>query len=342
MKFIRKRDPRYKAHQAAQKGSVSQPAKTPIGQPSSQTPGTATPLAPAFVAQGWQNTSHGNAADLEWSLAEGGDEEEWECVACGKSFRSEAAWDSHERSKKHLKAVERLAREMAEENDALGLEEDMAALAVEDDEQAEDNSEAVESLREPPSTESARDQSLDVAPGSDDKEMEDERPTGRKAKKMKSNKSSRAPSPSPPRASRNSRRRRNRDAEREPDPSTPPTPPAVGVADPSPSQTQESRGEDAEAAVGVDADRPLMEVHSPDDGESGAHGVQSEISKREKRRAREAAKKAAVSALVVVTTYPLRPVHLEPCTHTQSRISGRSARIAGVLPRAGPCSSLLT
>jgi hypothetical protein len=39
--------------------------------------------------------------DLEWAAAEGGDDpEEWECVACGKIFRSEAAWDSHERSKK--------------------------------------------------------------------------------------------------------------------------------------------------------------------------------------------------------------------------------------------------
>jgi DnaJ family protein A protein 5 len=51
--------------------------------------------------------------DLEWAVAEGGDDEqEWECVVCGKAFRSEAAWDSHERSKKHLKEVERLKLEM--------------------------------------------------------------------------------------------------------------------------------------------------------------------------------------------------------------------------------------
>jgi DnaJ family protein A protein 5 len=64
----------------------------------------------------------GNAdADLEWAAAEGEDPEEWECVACGKTFRSEAAWDSHERSKKHLKEVERLRREMQDEEDELEL-----------------------------------------------------------------------------------------------------------------------------------------------------------------------------------------------------------------------------
>jgi len=50
--------------------------------------------------------------DLNWAAAEGDDLEEWECVACRKTFRSEAAWDSHERSKKHMKEVEILKREM--------------------------------------------------------------------------------------------------------------------------------------------------------------------------------------------------------------------------------------
>lgn len=61
---------------------------------------------------------------MEWAAAEGGDDpEEWECVACGKIFRSEAAWDSHERSKKHMKAVERLRSEMEEDEEEFGLGE---------------------------------------------------------------------------------------------------------------------------------------------------------------------------------------------------------------------------
>ena len=76
-----------------------------------------------YVEQDWQKVEGRRADDdLEWAAAEGGeDPEEWECVACGKSFRSEAAWDSHERSKKHMKEVERLKREMEEDNEKLGL-----------------------------------------------------------------------------------------------------------------------------------------------------------------------------------------------------------------------------
>jgi DnaJ family protein A protein 5 len=62
---------------------------------------------PEYIEQDWQRIEHkyeDNDAG-EWDEAEGG--EEWECVACGRTFRSEAAWRSHERSRKHLKEVER-------------------------------------------------------------------------------------------------------------------------------------------------------------------------------------------------------------------------------------------
>jgi len=60
-----------------------------------------------FVEQEWQRvsvTNEGNEAG-QWDDAEGA--EEWECVACAKAFKSEAAWLTHERSRKHLKEVER-------------------------------------------------------------------------------------------------------------------------------------------------------------------------------------------------------------------------------------------
>jgi DnaJ homolog subfamily A member 5 len=79
------------------------------------------------VEQDWQKIGDGNlgVADLEWVVAEGADSSNvFECVACGKSFKSEAAWDSHERSKKHLKAIEMLKREMEEEEEELGLGQD--------------------------------------------------------------------------------------------------------------------------------------------------------------------------------------------------------------------------
>lgn len=76
-----------------------------------------------YVEQEWQKVdTHSTHGDLDWAAAEGEDPEEWECVACRKIFRSEAAWDSHERSKKHMKEVERLKREMLEDEEELGLD----------------------------------------------------------------------------------------------------------------------------------------------------------------------------------------------------------------------------
>ena len=120
--FVRKRDPRYKTY-------IAQQAKSTEKVSSTSAPGTATPkksaLASTFVAQDWQKVAEpsDSAADLEWARVEGAEDEEWECVACNKTFRSEAAWNSHERSKKHLRAVEQLKREMQNEE----LELDLAA-----------------------------------------------------------------------------------------------------------------------------------------------------------------------------------------------------------------------
>lgn len=48
--------------------------------------------------------------------------EEIECVVCKKVFKSENQYQAHERSKKHIKAVEKLRREMRRENKDLDLE----------------------------------------------------------------------------------------------------------------------------------------------------------------------------------------------------------------------------
>lgn len=148
--FLRKRDPRYKAHLAAQAVAASSSASTPSGArtPSSSRPPSVAPISQFdFVAQDWQKAqTPADAEDLEWAAAENA-QEEWECVACAKTFRSEPAWDNHERSRKHLKAVEELRRQMREESEELGLEGDDAEAEVEDDDVEDD-----EDTGEPPKT----------------------------------------------------------------------------------------------------------------------------------------------------------------------------------------------
>lgn len=119
--FIRKRDPRYKAHLATQSK-----ANKSLSQGKTPTSGSSTPRpqpAKTYVEQDWQRvhaTDDDADADLDWAAGEG-NAEEWECVACGKTFRSEASWDSHERSKKHMREIEKLKREMWQEEEAIDL-----------------------------------------------------------------------------------------------------------------------------------------------------------------------------------------------------------------------------
>lgn len=116
VKFIRKRDPRYKAHQ---KDLASAPTTRETMKSSSTKPAV-NPTS--YIEQEWQKMDSKYDDDgMQWAMAEG-DMIEWECVACRKSFKSEASWDSHERSKKHMKQVALLQREMEEEEALLGLE----------------------------------------------------------------------------------------------------------------------------------------------------------------------------------------------------------------------------
>jgi DnaJ family protein A protein 5 len=131
--------------------------------------------------------------DLEWAAAEGKDPEEWECVACGKIFRSEAAWDSHERSKKHMKEVERLTREIQEEDEGLDLEGQGQTTMVTMPEEEQD---ILESKSSSPPTEVETELESDPRIPCTDQEVEvsvdeeEQRSSGRQKKPSKTHKSS--------------------------------------------------------------------------------------------------------------------------------------------------------
>jgi DnaJ family protein A protein 5 len=271
--------------------------------------GTATPnAAVAFVAQDWQKVAESGAADLEWALAEGDEEEEWECVACGKSFRSEAAWDSHERSKKHLKAVERLAREMAEEDETLGLTEDGAAAdgRVADDDGSAGLIEEIEALQV---GEESLVEDVDVQPASGTR-SEADHPAGpqpplhggdqdvdfapRSKKVLSKMKKPRAPSPEDTRPVRSTRRRgADRERQLNGELSLPPyAGPATGKQRSSVSidRIAEQREDQGHTSAGKDEDADAGEANV---ASAALNGAGPELSKRDKRRAREEAKKAA-------------------------------------------------
>ncbi|KAI9451065.1 DnaJ-domain-containing protein [Lactarius psammicola] len=284
--FVRKRDPRYKPHIARQGQS---PTPTPAA-------GTTTPkrMAPksTFVVQDWQKVTELSdaAADLEWARAEGTEDEVWECIACNKTFRSEAAWNSHERSKKHLRTVEQLKREMEDEELELELGQADGGFA---DTDAEDHEEADGQViasaaatagdigdEEPPKAPPDR---VIPAPVPDKEEDSTEthdsvhRPGRQRQTQKKSHTPSLEPSPVPsdPEASQlGAARRSSAHRQTEGDPELP----------------QENRetlnlGEPHH-------DESLGDVGREGDEVGTASSTKGEMSKREKRRAREAAKKA--------------------------------------------------
>ena len=154
--FIRRRDPRHKAFQAQQQAGVSAAAQAEREEwrraEAAKRQEEKRAQAASFRAQSWQMAEapttewddFGSGEELDAQAQEDdegdlsddsleGDEPFWDCVACNKRFQSEAAWSNHERSKKHKKEVQRLKREMLEDDLALkDITQDTAALKVSD------------------------------------------------------------------------------------------------------------------------------------------------------------------------------------------------------------------
>ncbi|KAL1745730.1 hypothetical protein HDZ31DRAFT_35786 [Schizophyllum fasciatum] len=208
-KFIRKRDPRYQAHQAAQAARSSAP--TPKPGPST-TPARQAEPAAAYVEQEWQKAAHSDThADLEWAFAEGEDPEEWECVACGKSFRSEAAWDSHERSRKHMVQVERLRREMEAEDEELAFEEgELEADDVGAEEGAGDGDagDVIEPPRSPSPSPSVEVRNPSASPPPET-QVEDDDPAEATSGSSRKKKQAKPPAPERERVPKSARKRRD-------------------------------------------------------------------------------------------------------------------------------------
>lgn len=186
--FVRKRDPRFKAHQEAQeKAKVGPEADAKRRAYVARMEQERQARANAFQAQSWQvvdenayDESEGELSSDEEDDDEGeaddddadgavNDEDEagqesadWDCVACDKSFRSQAAYANHEQSAKHRKAVRALQKKMRKENKEWGLDgnDDLAhsaqVMSLEEDldEQESAANQALDEVDEQPAAQS--------------------------------------------------------------------------------------------------------------------------------------------------------------------------------------------
>ncbi|RAH71037.1 putative C2H2 finger domain protein [Aspergillus aculeatinus CBS 121060] len=126
--FVKKRDPRYKSNvqnesqrqEFLRRSTAAQAARSrAVNQAKFR----------EYVAPEWAMSQDHSEIDSDGSFNVSDVAVElFDCVVCDKSFKSTKQFETHERSKKHIKAVKQLQREMRAENKQLGLVDDFSTL----------------------------------------------------------------------------------------------------------------------------------------------------------------------------------------------------------------------
>ncbi|RAL06296.1 putative C2H2 finger domain protein [Aspergillus ibericus CBS 121593] len=118
--FVKKRDPRYKSNTQSESQRQEFLRQSAAAQAAKSRAANQARLRD-HITQDWAKSE-----DLEddESVSSEAEMEYFDCVVCRKSFKSMKQLEAHERSKKHIKAIKQLQKEMRHENKELGLEED--------------------------------------------------------------------------------------------------------------------------------------------------------------------------------------------------------------------------
>lgn len=121
--FVKKRDPRYVPNTQSEAERQQVLRDSAATQAARSRALNQEKLAGSAVPEWAQARDENNRADeFSWSEDEISEVEHIECVVCNKTFKSEKQFEAHERSRKHLKAVQNLRREMKRENMDLRLD----------------------------------------------------------------------------------------------------------------------------------------------------------------------------------------------------------------------------
>ncbi|OKL62832.1 hypothetical protein UA08_02109 [Talaromyces atroroseus] len=125
--FVKKRDPRYKVNIQTEAERQSKLRESAAAQAARSRAANQAKMQDHVIPE-WARTAAEIGTD-EWHQE--GDEaffsssesevEHFECVVCNKTFKSGKQFEAHERSKKHIKAVKQLRKEMLIEDDELNL-----------------------------------------------------------------------------------------------------------------------------------------------------------------------------------------------------------------------------
>ena len=160
--FVKKRDPRFKSNfksEAERQKILKDAAKA---QAARQRVANQAKQASTEAVPQWMKSKEVQDDEISDDAKEKVTEQ-FECVICNKSFKSEKQYEAHEKSRKHVRAVQHLKRRMQQEDKSLRLdeletkgagqepladavEEDGAAEEVPDHQIAEDQIDSTENL----------------------------------------------------------------------------------------------------------------------------------------------------------------------------------------------------
>ena len=121
--FVKKRDPRFKLslRSEAKREEVLKHAAS--AQAARSRAANQVKEAPASAIPEWMRSSEPQESERTDEKVPAPPREEFECVVCQKTFKSENQYEAHEKSKKHLKAVQRIRKEIRRDHKDLDLDE---------------------------------------------------------------------------------------------------------------------------------------------------------------------------------------------------------------------------
>lgn len=157
--FVKKRDPRYVPNTQSEAERQKILRDSAAAQAARAREANRQKLSEAVVVDWAQSKESGDEYDVEFndeygSAASEVEYEQFECVVCDKTFKSEKQLEAHEKSKKHTKAVQQLRRQMKKEGINFDLDEQLDAAQPSPDitEPSVIEEELPESTREPADT----------------------------------------------------------------------------------------------------------------------------------------------------------------------------------------------
>ena len=124
--FVKRRDPRYIPNTQGEEDRQRMLRESAKSQAARSRAANKAKMDQQSVPQ-WAQIDKADGSNAFEEETEGS-QEYFECVVCKKTFKSEKQYEAHERSKKHIKAVEQLQKMMQSEDEILGLNEDIRRL----------------------------------------------------------------------------------------------------------------------------------------------------------------------------------------------------------------------